>query len=71
MRKASNNYHNYIPSFSNVEAFGLLRLLTNVSSLNDDGIVPLQLQIHAYNNKDNFTVYNIIHTVKLLLNAGS
>jgi len=36
--------HTYIPSFSNVEALGLLRLLTNVSSLNDDGIVPLQLQ---------------------------
>jgi len=34
--------HTYIPSFSNVEALGLLRLLTNVSSLNDDGIVPLQ-----------------------------
>ena len=52
----------YIPSFSNVEALGLLRLLTNVSSLNDDGIVPLQFQFaitslhHAYvcntNNKN-------------------
>ena len=38
--------HAYIPSFSNVEAFGLLRLLTNISSLNDDGIVPLQLQVY-------------------------
>jgi len=37
------NCYTYIPSFSNVEALGLLRLFTNVSSLNDDGIVPLQL----------------------------
>jgi len=47
----------YIPSFSNVDELGLLRLLTNVSSLNDDGIVPLQFHIHTHTNIQTNTIW--------------
>jgi len=35
----------YIPSFSNVEALGLLRLLTNSSNLKCEGFVALKMNV--------------------------